>query len=159
MRAETKPTHPPTKPKFQPNRCRGVSHTPSRERKRNQPIPQSSPNFNRTSVGAYRIRPHVSGNETMAANTAPSSAVHFRPCGGRMRYAPTVLRYREMMQKRLEVTSCPNCSLYKTIFTLFNALLYTTQSPLNSLQGLFVHVQTPLNQLQDLFVHMQTPLN
>ena len=59
-----------------------------------------------------------------------------------MRYAPTVLRFREM-QKRLEVTSCPNCSLYKTIFTSFKALLYTCNPPLNQLQCLFVHVQNP----------------
>ena len=84
MWAETKPTHPPTKP-----------------------------SFHRTGVGAYRIRPDVSENETMAANTSPSSAVHLRPCGGRMRYAPTVLRYHEMMQKRLEATSSPNCTLRK----------------------------------------------
>ena len=44
----------------------------------------------RTGVGAYRIRPYVSENESIAANTLPSLDVHYRPCGGRMRYAPTV---------------------------------------------------------------------
>ena len=48
-------------------------------------------------------------------------------------------------QKRLEATSIPFCCMYKTIFTLFKALLYTTQDPLNRLQGLFVHVQSLLN--------------
>ena len=105
--------------------------------------PQSSPDFNRTGVGAYRIRPGMSENETMAANTSLSSAVHLRPCGGRMRYAPTVLRYHEMMQKRLEVTSIPNCSLYKTIFTLFNALLFTTQNRHAGVQAPFVHGAKP----------------
>ena len=46
-------------------------------------------------------------------------------------------------QKRLEATSSPNCSLYKTIFTSFKTLLYTCKSPLNQLQCLFVHVQNP----------------
>ena len=39
--------------------------------------------------------------------------------------------FNDRMQKRLEATSSPNCSLYKTIFTSFKALLHTTQSPLN----------------------------
>ena len=54
----------PSTPRFQPNKCRGVSHTPSRERKWNRHIPQSIQDFNRTGVGAYRIRPDVGENET-----------------------------------------------------------------------------------------------
>ena len=34
------PTHNPINHRFQPNKCRGVSHTPSNERIRNQHIPQ-----------------------------------------------------------------------------------------------------------------------
>ena len=64
--------------RFKSNRCRGVSHTPSRERKRNQRANQHSPKFNRTGVGAYRIRPHVGENETMATNMSPSTNVLFR---------------------------------------------------------------------------------
>ena len=35
------------------------------------------------------------------------------------------------LRKSLEATSIPFCPMNKTIFTLFKALLYTTQSPLN----------------------------
>ena len=61
----------PINHRFQPNKCRGVSHTPWNERKWNQHISQYSLDFNRTSVGAYRIRPDVGGNET---NTYPNIA-------------------------------------------------------------------------------------
>ena len=75
-------------------------------------------------------------------------------------------------QKRLELTSSPNCSWTrpflhcsmpfctrrKAPWTNFNTLLYTAQSPLNQLQGIFVHVQSPLNQLQGIFVHDAKPL-
>ena len=47
--------------------------------------------FHRTTVGAYRIRPHVSENEMMSPNTSPPSNMLFRQCEGRMRYAPTDL--------------------------------------------------------------------
>ena len=90
--AKTKPTHNPIKQRIQSNRCRGVSHTPSRGRKRNQCANQQSIVFNRTGVGAYRIRPHVSENETNTQTMPPPSNVLF-PChGGRMRYAPTPVR-------------------------------------------------------------------
>ena len=45
--------------------------------------------------------------------------------------------------KRLEVTSSPNCSLYKTIFTSFKALLYTTQNRHASVQAPFAHGAKP----------------
>ena len=32
-------------------------------------------------------------------------------------------KYFDRMQNHLEVTSCPNCSMNKTIFTLFKAKL------------------------------------
>ena len=47
--------------------------------------------FNRTNVGAYRIRPEVSENEMITPNKPPSSNVQFRRHEGRMRYAPTIL--------------------------------------------------------------------
>ena len=80
----------PTKNRFPQENCRGVSHTPSCERKRNQHATQHSPKINRTGVGAYRIRPQMSGNEMMLPNMTSSFDVHFPRHGGRMRYAPTV---------------------------------------------------------------------
>ena len=49
--------------------------------------------FNRTSVGAYRIRPQMSENEMVTPNKPLSSDVQLRRREGRMRYAPTVLCY------------------------------------------------------------------
>ena len=46
-------------------------------------------------------------------------------------------------QKRLEATSSPNCSLYKTIFTSFNALLFTTQNRHANVQYPFAHGAKP----------------
>ena len=54
-----------------------------------------------------------------------------------------------------EVTSSPNCSLYKTIFTLFNALLYTCKAPWTNFNTLLYTCKIPLNKLQCLFVHLQ----
>ena len=58
-------------------------------------------------------------------------------------------------QKRLEVTSCPNCSLYKTIFTSFKALLYTCKAPWTNFNTLLYTCKIPLNKLQCLFAHVQ----
>ena len=49
-----------------------------------------SPKFNRTCVGAYRIRPDVGENEMITTNIIPPSNMQPRRHGGRMRYAPTV---------------------------------------------------------------------
>ena len=54
--------------------------------------------------------------------------------------------------------SMPFRTRRKAPWTNFNTLLYTAQSPLNQLQGIFVHVQSPLNQLQGIFVHDAKPL-
>ena len=61
----------PTTPRFQPNKCRGVSHTPSNERKGKKHTTQQPQYFNRTSVGAYRIRPQMSGNEMITPTNHP----------------------------------------------------------------------------------------
>ena len=45
--------------------------------------------FNRTSVGAYRIRPQMSENEMVSSNKPLSPNVQLRRREGRMRYAPT----------------------------------------------------------------------
>ena len=142
----------------------------------------------RTGVGAYRIRPDVSGNETTAANTSPSSAVHLRPCGGRMRYAPTVLRYREMMQKRLEATSSPNCTLRKHAlkqlqvqivhctrpflhcsmpfctrrkapWTHFKAFLYTCKPPWTNFKTFLYTCNPPWTNFKTLLYTCKIPLN
>ena len=47
---------------------------------------------NRTSVGAYRIRPDVSENGMISANMIPSLNVQHPRHEGRMRYAPTPVR-------------------------------------------------------------------
>ena len=145
---------------FSSNKCRGVLHTPWCERKRSPPIPQSSQDFNRTSVGAYRIRPHVSENETMAANTSPSSAVHLRRCGGRMRYAPTVLRYREMMQKRLEATSSPNCTLRKhALKQLQVQIVHCTRPFLHRSKPFCTRRKAPWTNFNTLLRTCKNPLN
>ena len=51
--------------------------------------------FNRTCVGAYRIRPHMGENEMITANNTPSSNMQPRRHGGRMRYAPTPVRSKQ----------------------------------------------------------------
>ena len=48
-------------------------------------------------VGAYRIRPQMSENETIAANTLSPSNIHLRRHGGRMRCAPTALQLTELI--------------------------------------------------------------
>ena len=60
-----------------------------------------------------------------------------------MRYAPTILRYHEMMQTRLEPTSRPNCTLRKTAMQMFKNLLYTTQNRHANVQSPFVHGAKP----------------
>ena len=140
------------------NMCRGVSHTPWCERKRKKRTTQSSPNFNRTSVGAYRIRPDVGENETMAANTSPSSAVYLRPWEG---VCDTPLQFcvvNEMTQNRLEPTSNPICSLRKTIFTSFNTLLYTCKTSMQTFKNLLFTTQNRHANVQSPFVPCVKPL-
>ena len=75
MWAKMKSSRNPIKPRNQPNRCRGVSHTPWCERKWNQHTIQQIPEINRTSVGAYRIRPDVGENETNTQSNKPHQGV------------------------------------------------------------------------------------
>ena len=60
-----------------------------------------------------------------------------------MRYAPTVLRYHEMMQKPLEPTSSPNCTLRK--------------HALKQLQAQIVHCTRPFYIVQYPFAHGAKP--
>ena len=54
--------------------------------------------------------------------------------------------------------SRPFCTRRKTPWTNFNTLLYTAQSPLNQLQGIFVHVQNRHANVQSPFVACAKPL-
>ena len=86
---------------FSSNKCRGVSHTPWCERKRND-----------------------GGEHIPIVRCVPS------PMGGRMRYAPTVLR-----SQRDDA---------KSTWTNFKPNLFTTQDHFYIVQYPFVHMQKPL---------------
>ena len=141
MWAETKLTHSPIKPRFQPNKCRGVSHTPWCGRKRND-----------------------GGEHIPIVRCVPS------PMGGRMRYAPTVLRSQRddakstwtnfkpnlfttqdhfyivqypfvHMQKPLELTSIPFCTRAKPPWTNFKAFLHTCKTSMQTFKNLLFTTQ------------------
>ena len=50
----------------------------------------------RKTVGAYRIRPEVR-EESTASLVDAAVGFRFRPCGGRMRYAPTPVRLNTLL--------------------------------------------------------------
>ena len=115
MWAKTKLTHSPIKPRFQPNKCRGVSHTPWCERKRND-----------------------GGEHIPIVRCVPS------PMGGRMRYAPTVLR-----SQRDDA---------KSTWTNFKPNLFTTQDHFYIVQCPFVHDAKPLELTSSPFCARAKPL-
>ena len=58
------------------------------------------------------------------------------------------------MQNRLEVTSSLNCSVNKTIFTLFIALLYMTQNSDATIQSRIVPTTKPHGYFGHMTLHL-----
>ena len=75
-----------------PTRCNDESYSATFLIEQGYILIVFSHNNNRTSVGAYRIRPDVGENGMITANKSLSSNMQPRRHGGRMRYAPTHVR-------------------------------------------------------------------
>ena len=185
MWAKTKLTHYPNKPKFQPNRCRGVSHTPSRERKWNDggehiPIVRCalSPMWR-----AYAIRPY---SFTLSRDDAKTTWSHFMPklftvqdhfyivqCPFVHGAKPLELTSRPFCTRAnpleptsrpfctratpLELTSIPFCTRRKPPWTNFKAFLYTCKTVMQTFKNLLFTMQNRPANVQGPIVSCAKP--